>query len=68
METINNSQATISLDFKLVDIFDMVVDEVLGKDQLNQIALTLLNNKSDAHANLLIDNAEFMQSLRDQLR
>ena len=68
METINNSQATISLDFKLVDIFDMVIDEVLAKPQLEQIALTLLNNKSDAAANLLIDNAEFMQSLRDQLR
>lgn len=65
---INSSKVTISLEFKLVDIFDMVVDEVLGTDQLNQIALTLLNNKSDADANLLIDNAEFMQSLRDQLR
>jgi len=65
---INNSTATISLEFKLVDIFDMVIDEVLGKDQLNQIALTLLSNKSDADANLLIDSAEFMKSLRDQLR
>lgn len=68
MSNINSSKATISLDFKLVDIFDMVIDEVLGTDQLNQIALTLLNNKSDSDVNLLIDNAEFMQSLRDQLR
>lgn len=65
---INSSQTTISLEFKLVDIFDMVVDEVLGKDQLNQLVITLLNNKSDVAANLLIDSAEFMQSLRDQLR
>lgn len=65
---INSSKATISLDFKLVDIFDMVIDETLGKDQLNQIALSLLDNKSNTHAKLLIDNAEFMQSLRDQLR
>ena len=50
MSNINSSKATISLDFKLVDIFDMVIDEVLGKDQLEQIALTLLNNKSDAEA------------------
>lgn len=64
---INSSKATISLDFKLVDIFDLVIDEVLGKDQLTQIALALLNDESDAETSLLIDSAEFMQSLREQL-
>ena len=68
MSTINRSKAVISLEFKLVDIFDMVVDEVLPEPILEQIYLTLLNNKSDAAANLLIDSAEFMNSLRDQLR
>lgn len=65
---INNSTAKISLEFSLVDIFDMVVDEVLTKNQLDQIALTLINNENDEDVKLLIDNNEFMNSLRDQLR
>lgn len=65
---INNSTAKISLEFSLVDIFDMVVDEVLTKDKLDQIALTLINNENDEDVKLLIDNNEFMNSLRDQLR
>lgn len=65
---INNSTATISLQFSLVDIFDMVVDEVLTKNQLDQIALTLINNENDEDVKLLIDNNEFMNSFRDQLR
>lgn len=68
METINNSQATISLDFKLVDIFDMVIDETLGLAQLNQIVLTMMNNKSNEAVQLLAANDEFMSSLRGQLR
>jgi hypothetical protein len=65
---INNSTAKISLEFSLVDIFDMVIDEVLTKNHLDQIALTLLNNPNEDAVKLLIDNSEFMNSLRDQLR
>jgi hypothetical protein len=65
---INKSTAKISLEFSLVDIFDMVIDKVLTKNHLDQIALTLLNNPNDEAAKLLIDNSEFMNSLRDQLR
>lgn len=57
----------MKLTFNAIDIFDMVVDEILGPDQLKEIAEQLYADKRGGELAHLWQSAEFMYSLNYQL-
>lgn len=57
----------MQLTFNAIDIFDMVVDEVLGTEQLKEIAAQLYADKRGGELAHLWQSEEFMYSLNAQL-
>ena len=57
----------MKLTFNLEDIFDLVVDEILGPQQLEEIANELYKDRRGGPMVGLYMNEEFMASLQSQL-
>jgi len=57
----------MKLTFNAIDIFDMVVDEVLAPSQLEEIATQLYADKRGGELAHLWQSEEFMYSLNFQL-
>lgn len=57
----------MELTFNLIDIIDMVIDEVLGYEQLEQINHELYINRRSDKYEMLFNSDEFMNSLSKQL-
>lgn len=57
----------MQLTFNSIDIFDMVVDEVLAAPQLKEIAQQLYKDKRGGELAHLWQSQEFMYSLNAQL-
>ena len=57
----------MQLTFNAIDIFDMVVDEVLAPSQLKEVAQQLYKDKRGGELAHLWESEEFMYSLNAQL-
>lgn len=60
-------QMQIIMEANVIDVFDYVVDEVLGFDELKQIQHQLYLDKDGGELADLWGNDEFMNSLEEQL-
>lgn len=58
----------MKLTFNVIDILDLVIDEVLGREQLEQIHSELYDARRSDKYETLFNSDEFMNSLSSQLR
>lgn len=57
----------MQITFNSADIFDLVIDEVLGPDQIKEIANQLYADKRGGELVDLWNSEEFLESLSNQL-